>query len=154
MQIFARGAALLTPKPTGIHMRGRKYERKMDAGGREGPGRRGEAGMTRKQKPESVRERLASMITDAFRLEGLEVVPFDGENLITVSGYWKQQDVYRWESVGLNLVNPETRRKIPMSVSGWDTMTRIVRSGGVELTRIDLTMYEADLKSQTAQVQP
>lgn len=109
--------------------------------------------MTHEQKPESVRERLASMITDAFRLEGLEVVPFDGGSLIPVSGYWKKQDVYRWESLGLILIYPETRKKLSLSVSGWDTMTRIVRSGGVELECLSFGEYEAHPKSLNAQVQ-
>lgn len=64
------------------------------------------------------RERLAEMLRDELVRMGISFTYFDGEALEPVTGYWKSQDVYRWESIGLSLIYPETGREMHMSING------------------------------------
>jgi hypothetical protein len=57
-------------------------------------------------------------------VELLEKQGFHVEFLTPVSGFWKKQDVYRWEGV---VTAPDRHGRY--SIGCWDTMTRCVRYG-------------------------
>lgn len=84
----------------------------------------------------TTREKLAQMVAAELDTMGIQMVPFTGDDLEPVSGYWKAEDCYRWEAVGLRFVDPETGRTLPMSLGSWETMTAIVRSKGVVIARL------------------
>lgn len=90
--------------------------------------------MSRRRKVGAVREKLAEMLRGELTRMGIDFVHFDGDALLPVKGYWKSQDVYRWESVGLDALHPETGGRMGMSINGWEAMTKIVRAGGVSLS--------------------
>lgn len=83
----------------------------------------------------ATREKLAEMLREELKRMGVSFQYFDGSSLVPVSGYWKYQDVYRWESVGLYAFHPETGKLIPMSICGWHSMTQLVRSKSIEISR-------------------
>lgn len=95
------------------------------------------------------RHKLAELLRAALTAEGIEFLPFDGESLIPVRGYWKRQDVYRWESVGLKAIRHG--KVLGMSICGWGKMTDIVRSGGAVLSQHHRDLpcqFEADPKEK------
>lgn len=93
----------------------------------------------------TIRDKLATMLRDELVRMGLSFVYFDGDNLIPVSGYWKSQDVYRWESAGLQMIHNATGSHMAMSISGWEPMTTIVRAGKLTITNTGVYgQYEAD----------
>ncbi len=95
----------------------------------------------------STRHKLAKMLSAELDAMGISHQPFDGEDLIPVSGYWRSQDCYRWESVGLRAFHPDTGRPMSMSISGWEAMTKIVRSKGVRISQSPRALpyqFEAD----------
>ena len=79
------------------------------------------------------RHKLAEMLSAELTRMGIDHVPFDGDALEPVTGYWKSQDCYRWESIGLTAI--VNGRSALMSINGWDAMTKIIRSGGVSIDR-------------------
>lgn len=82
------------------------------------------------------REKLAEMLMAELGRMGVEYEPFTGADLIPVTGFWKSQDCYRWESVSLRVLSPSTGAPtVIMSISGWEAMTKIVRSGGVKIEK-------------------
>jgi len=99
----------------------------------------------RRRKIGAVRELLAEKVKRLLTDAGIDFMPFDGDSLVPVSGYWKKQDVYRWESVGLCCRHEVTGRPMQMSVCGWSTMTECVRSKNLVLTEPDMPhMFEVD----------
>lgn len=95
------------------------------------------------QKIERTRHRAAQMLAQAFMASGVDVAPFDGSNIIPVSGYWKAQDCWRWESTGLMRVNPVSGNKMGLSVGSWDTLKSIIRAGGIDLVQEHIGSWEA-----------
>lgn len=81
-----------------------------------------------------VREKLAEMLMLELTAKSIDFFPFSGDDLLPVTGYWKSQDCYRWESLGLK-ARHENGCVVHMTISGWATMTSIVRSGGVNIER-------------------
>ncbi len=77
------------------------------------------------------RHKLAEMIQNKLTEMGVEHRPFDGNDLLPVTGYWKSQDCYRWESVGLRAV--VDGREINMSVCGWEPMTTCIRAKNITI---------------------
>lgn len=72
-----------------------------------------------------LRERLCNKIIKAFLDEGLECI-IDPHDIIPVSGYWKSQDVFRWE-VFCQLKKEGYVHKI--SLGSYDTMTECANKG-------------------------
>jgi hypothetical protein len=83
----------------------------------------------------TVREKLVQMIAAELAVMGIQMEPFTGDDLVPVTGYWKAQDCYRWEAVGLTFLHAETGNPMRLSLSSWETMTDIVRSKGVKIER-------------------
>lgn len=93
------------------------------------------------------RHRIATMLSEAFERAGVHVLPFDGDNLIPVSGHWKKEDCFRWETVGLKMINHASGNSMGLAVGSWDTMTSILKSGGLDLTQERLGGWEAHARA-------
>lgn len=93
------------------------------------------------------RQRAAKILAEAFASAAVTVEPFDGSALVPVSGYWKSQDCWRWESVGLMRVNPVTGNKMGISVGSWDTLRSIVSAGGIDLVQEHIGSWEAHARA-------
>ena len=83
----------------------------------------------------TTREKLAQMVAAELAAMGIEMVPFTGDDLVPAEGFWRSQDCYRWEAVGLTFLHAETGNPMRLSLSSWERMTDIVRSKGVKIER-------------------
>lgn len=86
------------------------------------------------------RERLAKLLQDA----GYEVAP---EQLKAVQGRYRSDpkaDIFRWEAFF-------DHDGIPANMVSWETMTDIVRSGGVVVKNDDGTLYASSSEVSTCE---
>ncbi|MFT9299073.1 MAG: hypothetical protein ABF542_13300 [Gluconobacter sp.] len=94
-----------------------------------------------------MRHKTAAMLSKAFERVGVNVLPFDGRNLMPVTGHWKKEDCFRWETIGLKMINSASGNAMGLSVGSWDTMTDILKAGGLDLTQERLGGWEAHARA-------
>lgn len=85
------------------------------------------------------KQRLAKMLTVAARASGLDVADVDPDKLDEAQGWYRtnrsyQNEALRWE--GTMTLRGEDG-SVGFRVCSWNTMTEIVRSGGVRLEKLD-----------------
>lgn len=90
------------------------------------------------------RQKLAERVRELLIEKGIDVNGFDGSNLIPVTGHWKGEDCYRWESAGITHNIPGGSQSLPLSVASWSPMTACIRAKSLVLSQDKAFTFEVD----------
>lgn len=93
----------------------------------------------------STKDRLIEKVAETFGKLGIHA---ECLRLEFPTGYWKAEDVYRWESYW-RLSYQDGRQPECVTVNSWDTATECVKRGDIQITqdRKSAKWYEVNAPS-------